>query len=203
MKRFWKRVNRGLVLAAVILVGLVIFIQIDQYQFKSSKPEIEQMTREYLERVRENNQLEPKARMEQTRLLLTEYWKDSGNVMNGVSKRNMESYLDYVQNGEFEQLDDYADRINDIEISKSGPRAASVSVSYEVTLEGSSQVSSYSIYGLEAGWYEAGEAGDGTASESRRYDLALQMTQESDGWKITSISSSYELAGTAAPDQES
>lgn len=71
--------------------------------------------------MKENNQLEPKARMEQTRLLLTEYWKDSGNVMNGVSKRNMESYLDYVQNGEFEQLDDYADRINDIEISKSGP----------------------------------------------------------------------------------
>ena len=49
MKRFWKRANRGLVLAAVILAGLVIFIQIDQYQFKSSKPEIEQMTREYLE----------------------------------------------------------------------------------------------------------------------------------------------------------
>lgn len=45
MKRFWKRANRGLVLAAVILAGLVIFIQIDQYQFKSSKPEIEQMTR--------------------------------------------------------------------------------------------------------------------------------------------------------------
>ena len=104
MKRFWKRVNRGLVLAAVILVGLVIFIQIDQYQFKSAKPEIEQMTREYLTRVKEINQLEPNERMKQTRLLLEEYWRDSNGLIMGEVKSGMEQYLDFIENEDFEKL---------------------------------------------------------------------------------------------------
>lgn len=197
MKRFFKRVNRGLVLAAVILVGLVIFIQIDQYQFKSSKPEIEQMTREYLEKVKENNQLEPKERMEKTRLLLTEYWEESNANTLGVPKRTMENYLDSIQENDYAKLDGYADRINSIEVKKGGPRAASVSVDYEVTLSGSQQVSSYGIYGLETSWHGSMEAGTGESSDSRVYELTLQMTQEKDGWKITSIVSSYETVGTA------
>ena len=66
MKRFGKRVNRGLVLAAVILIGLIVFIQVDQYQFKNSKPEIEQMTRDYLGKVKQNNTMEPEECVKET-----------------------------------------------------------------------------------------------------------------------------------------
>lgn len=202
MKRFWKRVNRGLVLAAVILAGLIIFIQIDQYQFKSAKPEIEQMTREYLARVSENNKLEPEKRMEQTRLLLAEYWKDSRANGMGVPKQTMENYLAAMEHTDFEKLEDYVDRIESVEVKKSGPRAASVTVEYEVTLKGSKQISSYGIYGLETSWYSDMGSGGTKSSESRMYEISLLMTQEKSGWKITSISSSYELAGAAENDQD-
>lgn len=203
MKRFWKRVNRGLVLAAVILVGLVIFIQIDQYQFKSAKPEIEQMTREYLSRVKEINQLEPNERMKQTRLLLEEYWRDSNGLIMGEVKSGMEQYLDFIENEDFEKLEEYADRINGIEVKKSGPGAASVNVNYEVTLKGDERISLYGIYGLETSWYSHINGESDHTSESRVYDLTFQLIQEKDGWKISYISASYEMMGESANMQES
>lgn len=203
MKRLWKRVNRGLVLAAVILVGLVIFIQIDQYQFRSAKPEIEQMTREYLARVKEINQLEPDERRKQTRLLLSEYWEDSNGLTMGESRNSMERYLNSIEKEDFGKLEEYADLIDTIEIKKSGPRAASVDVTYEVTLKGDKRVSSYGIYGLEACWYGSAQGDAERTSDSRVYEITFQLTQGKDGWKINSIATSYETMGEAADTQES
>ena len=38
MKNVYKRINRGLVLAGVLLVGFVIYVISDTLQFKKTKP---------------------------------------------------------------------------------------------------------------------------------------------------------------------
>ena len=200
MKRFLKRANRGLILAALILVGLLIYIQVDQYQFNSAKPEIEQMTRNYLEQVKEINKQQPQEKMEQTKALLDQYWTDGRNLAMGINKDNMESYLEYRENKDFTVLEEYADRVESVSAKKSGPQAATVTVSYEVSLQGSGSMSVYSIYGLDASWYDAADSGEGADSETRRYTLRFRMTRESDGWKISSLESSYGMAQSAAAD---
>ena len=203
MKRFGKRVNRGLVLAAVILIGLIVFIQVDQYQFKSSKPEIEQMTRDYLGKVKQNNTMEPEECVKETKLLLTQYWGEKNGITMGITRNSMENYLEYVNADENGKLDEYIDRIESIEIKKNGPGAASVKVEYEVTLKGSERVSSYRIYGVETNWYGYGGTDTEDTSESRRYEITIQLAQKNDGWKITSIDSSYETVESTTEQQES
>ena len=40
-------------------------------------------------------------------------------------------------------------------------------------------------------------------SESRRYEITIQLAQKNDGWKITSIDSSYETVESTTEQQES
>lgn len=49
MKRFLKRVNRGLVLALVLLIALTGYIVTDEIRFKAEKPEITKLMNQFLE----------------------------------------------------------------------------------------------------------------------------------------------------------
>ena len=51
MKRFLKKVNRGLVLAGLILIGFVIYIIFDMNSFKKNKPQIAQTLKEYISEI--------------------------------------------------------------------------------------------------------------------------------------------------------
>ena len=110
----------------------------------------------------------------------------------GITRNSMENYLESVNADENGKLDEYIDRIESIEVKKNGPGAASVEGGIEVTLKGSERVSSYRIYGVETNWYGYGGTGTEDTSESRRYEITIQLAQKNDGWKITSIDSSYE-----------
>ena len=49
MLNFLRRVNRGVVLAIVLVVGLSAFFVVDNSRFKKEIPEIEELIEEYLQ----------------------------------------------------------------------------------------------------------------------------------------------------------
>ena len=49
MKNVYKRINRGLVLAGVLLVGFVIYVISDTLQFKKTKPLLKDMAADYMQ----------------------------------------------------------------------------------------------------------------------------------------------------------
>ena len=55
MKNVYKRINRGLVLAGVLLVGFVIYVISDTLQFKKTKPLLKDMAADYMQKLCELN----------------------------------------------------------------------------------------------------------------------------------------------------
>lgn len=48
MKHYWKKLNRGLLLGAVLLVGFVIFVIVQNAQFQRSVPDIRELSQDYV-----------------------------------------------------------------------------------------------------------------------------------------------------------
>ena len=49
MKNVYKRINRGLVLAGVLLVAFVIYVITDTMQFRKTKPLLKGMAADYMQ----------------------------------------------------------------------------------------------------------------------------------------------------------
>ena len=55
---FWKKVNRGLLLGAVLVVGMIVFIAVGEARFRREQPAIRDLMREYLGATVELNRVE-------------------------------------------------------------------------------------------------------------------------------------------------
>ena len=149
---FWKKVNRGLLLGAALLLFLVGFIVVKEVQFKKETPLIVERAESYLSGLCElqcgvdgtlGEKLSPQAQSaqkEKFNRLLKENWYGelSGDEYNGIGLSELysdyESYLsDKVQvlfsKAELHLQEDH------ISVYKDGPDRAKVSFSAEIKTE--------------------------------------------------------------------
>lgn len=195
MKRFLRKMNRGLILAALILVGVVIFVTVDNASFKRSKPVIQKQVEAYLEEVKRVN-LEPaEEKVDQAKELLEEYWCDGSNGMNmsygQMSKEEGIAYLKRVkeQGGDRNQVVDYTDMIRSVDIVKNGPGCAKAVVAYEasISFEKEQGDEGYPIYGLQGdGFYLSEVKKEDDKHLNVSYTLSFLLYEKDGQWKISS-----------------
>lgn len=195
MKRFLRKMNRGLILAALILVGVVIFVTVDNARFKRSKPAIQKQVEAYLEEVKRVN-LEPaEEKVDQAKELLEQYWCDGSNGMNmsysQMSKEDGIAYLKRVkeQGGDRNQVLDYIDMIRSVDIVKNGPGCAKAVVFYEASIgfEKEQGDGGYPIYGLQGDGYYSSEAKkEDDKHINVSYSLSFLLYEKDGQWKISS-----------------
>lgn len=205
MKRFLKRMNRGLVLAAVLLAGLIVYIMIDSAAFKSSVPEIQEQVETYLEAVKTVNLEEPSRKTDDAKMLLEQYWCGVESMMTDMGSAMTKSGgLDYLnmleeQGGDYTRLTGYKDMIGEVKVSKNGPGCAKATVNYSVSVESQQKLpeEGYRILGLQGDsyyYYGGGMTGneDGTQMDAQ-YILTFLFYEKDGGWKIGSVD--YESSG--------
>lgn len=199
MKRFLKRMNRGLVLAVVLLAVLVVYIMIDSTAFKSSRPEIQAQVEAYLEAVKAVNLEEPSQKTEEAKMLMEQYWCSAESIMtnmdSAMTKRGGLDYLDRLdsQGGDYTRLTAYKDMTGEVQVSKNGPGCAKATVDYSVSVESQQKLpeEGYRILGLQGDsyyYYGGGMTGDGDGTQmDAQYTLTFLLYEKDGAWKIGSV----------------
>lgn len=199
MKLFIRRMNRGLILAAVILAGLVIYINVDNFRFREAKPDIKKQVENYLEEVKQVNLSPAEERVDQTKKLIETYWCDgkNGSVyrMAQMDRKETLEYLDHVKERGilWSQITEYTDVVQDIVVKKNGPGSAKAVVPYHASIgfENALGDEGYQIFGLQGdSYYYYG--GTEKAEDGKRMNVSYSVTfllYEKDGqWKIGGVS---------------
>lgn len=205
MKKFLKRANRGLILAAAAAAGVAVFTLADNAGFSKDKPELEALTRQYLEEVKKVNLAAPADRSALAKALINDYWCDTGEgySMNGALKDKM---LDYIENyQDSASVTDYVDVERSLSVEKNGFRSARATVEYDVSMEMDPLSREYQILGLESGYYYYGDltgtaeqAQDGSSAGTVNKNLTVNLYfYEKDGeWKLgTADAANREMEG--------
>lgn len=205
MKKFLKRANRGLILSAAAAAGVAVFTLADNAGFSKDKPELEALTRQYLEEVKKVNLAAPADRSALAKALINDYWCDTGEgySMNGALKDEM---LDYIENyQDSASVTDYVDVERSLNVEKNGFRSAKATVEYDVSMEMDPLSREYQILGLESGYYYYGDltgtaeqAQDGSSAGTVNKNLTVNLYfYEKDGeWKLgTADAANREMEG--------
>lgn len=193
MKKFLKRANRGLLLAAVAAAGVAVFTLADNAGFDKDKPKLETLVREYLNEVKQVNLAAPADRQALAKALINEYWCETGErySMNGVLKDEMLNYIDSVS--ETADVTDYTDVERSLTVKKNGFRSAKAIIQYDVSMEMDPLAGGYQILGLESGYYYYGRAAGTTAQEedgstagtvNKNLTVTLYLYEKDGEWKL-------------------
>lgn len=144
MKRFWKKMNRGLLLGGVLLLLLIGFIVLKEVQFRAEVPGIRQTVRDAMEALLELNLSEEETALGQVRTeavrarqtermeaVLSQYWDADAEteyyINVGTLRASFEEYLKEPLCVSFQEMDlSVSDR--EIEVRQNGTDYAVVSV---------------------------------------------------------------------------
>ena len=108
MKRWYKKVNRGLVLAMILIVGLVSYITVGTIQFNQQKESAKELIENYMEAVMKFA-VDKRASNIQAEQLMGTYWEkkemrlQDGGMDKEVFQMQMNQFLE-EKNGNLEQL---------------------------------------------------------------------------------------------------
>ena len=191
MKKVLRRVNRGLILAAVLLIGVIIYIAAEQAHFKASEDEIKEAAKAYLNEVKAVNLAPADERSQKAEALLERYWCSVDN--NYIYGSTMEDMRDYMENsGQYEsaktELTGYNEVIRNIMAAQNGPGCVRVNVEYDVSMTMDQEDSQYQIYGLECDTYGyIGSINMQTEDPlvcSQNLMLTFYMYEQDGQWKI-------------------
>lgn len=208
MKLRLKKINRGLVLAAVLLIGLVIFIIVDNHNFKSEKPDIERTITDYVSELSALNITPEKyqasgkkyssedadKRISEFTEFADKYWitvDENPNSMVWYTYKNefrgsMERIL---EDAEGSYITDCSAEVNDCKINKDGPNAALVQCTVRFIFTGTQ---SCAFIGAGGGdwsysWSPEEQHSDNMMKCSVEQDCTIMMQRTSDGWKIGGV----------------
>lgn len=144
MKKFLRKVNRGLVLGGVLIIGTTIYIIADLKNFEKEKPAVEQRVTEYTQAVAKFNITPDKYREYNISLskedsqktaadwqaILDEYWLYTKVPTDDIYYfYDNKSYLEesvnyYIENKQRGYVTDISIDLTDCKIKKDGPDAA-------------------------------------------------------------------------------
>lgn len=204
MKNFFKKVNRGLLLGAIIFVGFIAFVITDTINFKKNKPQIEASVCDFTNALADCAVTAPSKEDFQKKIenVILNYWcsgNGSGNdeYYYGVKMNAYRSLLENAAEGIFKNETAKVTKWNanphDFYIVKSGPGTASVDFSCDITAEFNGnpylitpseimQISDYIYYDDDHNMLESNTGN--TQKISLSIDYQLKMRQIDGKWKI-------------------
>ena len=192
MKRWYKKVNRGLVLAMILIVGLVSYITVGTIQFNQQKESAKELIENYMEAVMKFA-VDKRASNIQAEQLMGTYWEkkemrlQDGGMDKEVFQMQMNQFLE-EKNGNLEQLSGI---MTDYQINKYGPNGAfgKIEYNYDFTLSGETVVilpTGIEVISKEV-WTEYGLETDQKAKRNEQLSANVYLTLTDDGWKIVRI----------------
>lgn len=224
MMHRWKKLNRGLLLGAVLLVGFVVFVIAQNAQFQKSVPDIRELSQDYVAAMMDLNVLPDGAMTEDFYLtsqaqeqklsemddILNTFWnaQTKQESLNGVSGDKMrQQYQEALAREQFSRV--LAIEFNlsdkDIEVNSDGPNRAKVSLFTDdliVTHTGDEGqclffVNTWGINEIED-MYEKDNPMENSAQRKSTYRLNMDLELElvKGEWKIISCQSNYWISST-------
>ena len=192
MKRWYKKVNRGLVLAMILIVGLVSYITVGTIQFNQQKESAKELIENYMEAVMKFA-VDKRASNIQAEQLMGTYWEkkemrlQDGGMDKEVFQMQMNQFLE-EKNGNLEQLSGI---MTDYQINKYGTNGAlcKIEYNYDFTLSGETVVilpTGIEVISKEV-WTEYGLETDQKAKRNEQLSANVYLTLTDDGWKIVRI----------------
>lgn len=205
--KFWKnqfkKTNRGLVLALILIIGVAIFTIVDNINFKEEKPEIEQTITGFVEGMgsfavtpqefidkEEISDKEFKPYQTKWNEFVNKYWvykernPDSiywENLMSDI--KNMYSSLQHKTKDE--QVVSCSYEARNIRISKAGPNCATATFSVYIVAETKGDALILTpMYAETLGWFAEEDITDSLRKVKAVGEYSVTLERTSDGWKI-------------------
>jgi hypothetical protein len=226
VKTILRKVNRGLVLGLVLLIGLAVFIVADELSFQKQRPQIQETLEAYLQDVAKISIL-PEAyqklgvktpadvldkKKAEVQTVLDQYWTASGSDVDSymftkeVVKSEWNNMLENNAKGNGYVTKWTGISNGNVKISKTGPGRAMVIFPYSVVLEIYGEADSNHMTGV----IYAGEKynGENTPDEVRRQehkyslesDLQVEMLYTDGQWKILSGTAGHSITSAVAAE---
>ena len=204
MKRWYKKVNRGLVLAMILIVGLVSYITVGTIQFNQQKESAKELIENYMEAVMKFAADKTASNIQAEQLMST-YWEEKEMRLQdgGIDKEVFQMQMDQFLEEKNENLEQLSGIMTDYQISKYGTNGAlcKMEYHYDFTLSGETVAilptgieviteDLWSEYGLEAGQ---------KAKRGEQLNANIYLTLTKDGWKIVRIGIDRYIADEMTP----
>lgn len=201
LKKFLRRVNRGLLLGGIVLAGFVVFVITDTISFKKNKPVIEDEIKSYvsmLEDVGVNKGSDQTSYKEGIDSLINNYWTFSDEKSDlfyySLNQNEFKNILELNMNDS--DLNAYVSKwtakVNNIDISKAGPGYALVEFDCQIVAEFSGNaclVSPCDAMTIENYVYYGENVPTGLSRISIDGTYKATMTQKDGKWKICLVES--------------
>ena len=203
MKRWYKKVNRGFVLAGILLIGLIIYNVIGAIQFNQQKENAKKTVEDYIQSVIALTESETVSQS-QAEELMDRYWKQKEMRLQdgGIDKQEFQAQLNQYLKEKNQNVEQLSGIITEYQISKYGRTGALCQVvcNYDAILKGETAI--LFPEGLDvidqSIWKENGLEPDQAGKLNEQIQLYLYLELENDGWKIVRITVEYYGSGMTA-----
>lgn len=192
MKRWYKKVNRGLVLAVILFIGLVSYITVGTIQFNQQKESAKELIENYMEAVMKFAADKTASNIQVEQLMGT-YWekKEMRLQDGGLDKEEFQIQMDQFLEEKNENLEQLSGIMTDYQISKYGTKGAlcKIEYNYDFTLSGETVVilpTGIEVISEDL-WTEYGLETDQKAKRNEQLSANIYLTLTDDGWKIVRI----------------
>lgn len=195
-----KKINRGLVLGAVLIAGTSCYVAYDNSRFQKSKPDIEKTVNSYFQGMIDVNMSGENIYEEAEKYVNSTWVYDSTlEKMYYNSKKTLISEIDnyYTDRSELTGgIQEYDISIGGMSIKKNGPNGAVVTLSLNTYIEFNGSPASLTPDGFMPTDNENYVDGYPNTDERISYtsttdylDATVYLRNTDDGWKITAVDS--------------
>lgn len=211
MKKFFRRVNRGLLLAAILVIALLIYLGVDQAIFNSEKSEISTVVQNYVEAVNEFSvsqhlKEDPDGAARQLEEILEESFCNKGGTGTRSSNSTRGSILREFLLMADEDAQGYVTEsnynISELKVSKNGPGAALVqfSITYNLKVMEQKDTPFWAVFPwgtqfIHSEIYEDVQAEEDQtlreASVSVPRSVSFELFYRDGEWRISNIGGAY------------
>lgn len=225
LKKVWKKANRGVLLAGILIVILACYVTVDKITFNSEKPEINQLMENYIEeylttlvsseQVIQNNGVwddaARKAQKETQTSVVSKYWTStfysSGRWSYQLDKSSIVDSIQLVHDDLLKNQTGFISNIehliSKVKINKNGPNAAYYTCTLKMTMTSTGDIEYAFLNGnsINTNQNYYGESTDTMREQSTTYefDLEVELLREKGEWKISNFEpsgwSSYSAQG--------
>lgn len=192
MKRWYKKVNRGLLLAGILLIGLVCYTTAGTIQFNQQKESAKKLVEDYMQAIMEFA-VDKTASKIQAEELIGTYWEEKEMRLQdgGIDKEEFQMQINQFLEEKNENLEQLSGIMTDYQIRKYGTKGAlcQIGYNYDFTLAGETTVilpNGIEVIDKEL-WTEYGLEIDQKAKRSEQLNLNIYLTLTDNGWKIVRI----------------
>lgn len=211
-----RKLNRGLLLGAVLIAGTVSYVVYDNIQFGKNKEDIQKAVESYFEGFEEVNVSSKDSIAENCENLINDKWaydKSAEDNYYSTKKEIINSLDNYTEeNIATGYITEYDSSPKNLKVKKSGPNGAVVTLSlntysefygapYAITPEGFNQIDNNN-YENTNDYYMCNPDDSIKYKSTVNYENISVYLKKSDGdWKITAVENYYRNENTSILDE--